>query len=407
MRFTQIADSLKYPPTIKGELSTIHAKIIDYTIANYRPTHKFRRNVIDVMNTVTLLYQAGDSLPVSWSADEPLSNIILADDMTCKLALGELFIKFKEVVWDIEIPDVNDTTTASIITSEKVESSQKDKQTKSTAGNQKVSIQRKKELVPEATSAYQRIKAKEHYPLVGKSKKEDLYIQGPVVPLFDSSKVKIRLNDGTSSFYMYESVPVVPTKQCEISCTTNVNSLLDNEVLRLFPDHFIPTRNKAMYEPIMNLSMHDRLGIIPKISGFTEAQIVDNIIRYPHIYQLKKETDKGLRPFYSSIEIDGQLYNITSVWREMLDTKDIPMITEYMKEYVIRRYLLERDIKHINHRYRLYGSLDPFLTLFTTPEEYANFGYKDSVQLARACVTSRVSYKQSRNPIIRRASMNA
>ena len=49
----------------------------------------------------------------------------------------------------------------------------------------------------------------------------------------------------------------------------------------------------------------------------------------------------------------------------------------------------------------MYGTLDPFLTLFTCPEEYEHMGYTDVYQIARNCVESRVSYKQSRDPVLR------
>ena len=75
-----------------------------------------------------------------------------------------------------------------------------------------------------------------------------------------------------------------------------------------------------------------------------------------------------------------------------------------MKEYVVRRYLLERDISNVQHRYPLWGSLDPFLTLFMPPDEYIKYGYTDIIDLARKCVESRVSYRKSRNPIVRRLS---
>ena len=80
----------------------------------------------------------------------------------------------------------------------------------------------------------------------------------------------------------------------------------------------------------------------------------------------------------------------------------IPYNSDYIKEYVIRRYLLERDVDNIKHNYPLFGTLDPFLTLFTTVEDYINYGYTDVEDIGRQCVKARVAYKQSRNPILRR-----
>ena len=80
----------------------------------------------------------------------------------------------------------------------------------------------------------------------------------------------------------------------------------------------------------------------------------------------------------------------------------IPYNREFVKEYVVRRYLLERDIYHIHHVYPMFGRLDPFLTLFMPYEEYKKNGYNNSVDIAKQCVKSRVSYKTSRNPVLRR-----
>lgn len=77
-----------------------------------------------------------------------------------------------------------------------------------------------------------------------------------------------------------------------------------------------------------------------------------------------------------------------------------------IREYVVRRYLLERDIKGIEHKYPMFGTLDPFVTLFMPSKIYREEGYKDSVDIARQCVKSRVSYLQSRNPVIRRLEEN-
>jgi hypothetical protein len=92
------------------------------------------------------------------------------------------------------------------------------------------------------------------------------------------------------------------------------------------------------------------------------------------------------------------------MWRRLPESLVIPYNKEFIKEYVVRRYLLERDISGVEHRYKLYGTLEPFLTLFTTAQEYSKMGYSDSIMLAHSCVTARVSYKQTRNPVLRRLS---
>ena len=110
----------------------------------------------------------------------------------------------------------------------------------------------------------------------------------------------------------------------------------------------------------------------------------------------------SLESFYSTLEVDGELYKISDVWSTLPESGIIPYTKEFVKEYVVRRYLLERDIKGIEHKYPLYGSLDMFLTLFTSPDDYASMGYTNIIQMARDCVTARVNYKRSRNPVLRR-----
>ena len=131
-------------------------------------------------------------------------------------------------------------------------------------------------------------------------------------------------------------------------------------------------------------------------------QVRDNIIQYPHFYKLKRFIKGEFVSFYSNIEIDGELYDTLEIWDSLPESKVIPRTSEFIKEYVVRRYLLERDILGIEHKYPMHGTLEPFLTLFSIPEDYCRFGYPDSAELAAKCVKSRISYKQSRNPIIRK-----
>jgi hypothetical protein len=119
-----------------------------------------------------------------------------------------------------------------------------------------------------------------------------------------------------------------------------------------------------------------------------------------------REIDGKQCSFYSHIEIDGKLVNILDIWDELPESQIIPKQADFIKEYVVRRYLLERDIDGIKHKYPMFGDLDPFLTLPLTIADYKDFGYTDAVKLARQCVASRVNYKVSRNPIVRRLEHN-
>lgn len=228
-----------------------------------------------------------------------------------------------------------------------------------------------------------------------------MYIKPPTIPQLDTSVPWLITEKYNNVYVIYKSLPEIPKKQCQISCTTDVSKMTAADLIRLFPNHLIHTRSSVMYEKYGDLDFDDNLGIVLPISGFSPNQVRDNIIRYPHLYKLKKVVNGEIESFYSTIEINGEIHSILDIWDSLPDAKRMPKSSEYIKEYVARRYLLERDIKHIDHRCKMYGSLDPFLTLFTTSDMYNDFGYTDSLELAKCCVKSRVNYKQTRNPIIR------
>ena len=135
--------------------------------------------------------------------------------------------------------------------------------------------------------------------------------------------------------------------------------------------------------------------------------MIDNIIQYPHLYKLRKIDQTGSTSnFYRSLEIDGELYPVEEIWDNLPESVDMPRDPEFVKEYVVRRYLLEESIGK-EHKFKLSGSLDPFLTVFMPPKDYVKRGYKDTLSIVKQCVISRIRYKQSRNPILRRLGQNA
>ena len=101
------------------------------------------------------------------------------------------------------------------------------------------------------------------------------------------------------------------------------------------------------------------------------------------------------------MEIDGELRDTVEVWDSLEISKWIPKNVDFIKEYVVRKYLMDIEHKGATYKYPLFGTLDPFLTLFMPASEYTKRGY-DALELAKQCVLSRVSYKQSRSPVIRR-----
>ena len=232
--------------------------------------------------------------------------------------------------------------------------------------------------------------------------KQDLYIQSPTVPRFDYSKKWLYGHEGADDLVIYTTLPEIPTRQNEISCTTDVTKMSYNELIKLFPNVVIHTRAPLMYEHIEGLDYENDIGVLLPIEGYTRDQLVDNIIQFPHFYKLSRKIGDKLCSFYTHIEIDGQLKSILDVWDSLPDTKYIPRQKEFVKEYVVRKYLLDLTIKKTIYQYPLFGSLDPFLTLFMPYDMYVQKGYKDIESIARQCVVSRVKYKLSRNPVVRR-----
>lgn len=359
MKFTQITDNLMYPIKYKALLSTLHAEIISYTIEHFRSTNKFKENVIRTLNTISYFIVSDDTLPSSWSSSNPFTNIELIDDDICESTLERLYIVFNNIEWDI--------------------------------------TESEKAVTPIRSESIQ-------FPSTQQidTPKEDLYLRPPAFPQFDYGKPWLNVNKDGNQYTIYTSLPIIPLNQSQVSVTTNAELMTRTDLLRLFPNQLIHTRASVMYNPCARLEFDNRLGVILQVAGFTADQVRDNIIQYPHFYKLKRILNGQFVSFYSNIEIDGELLDTLDVWDSLPESKAIPKTSEFIKEYVVRRYLLERDILGIKHKFPLFGTLNPFLTLFSTPEDYHLFGYTDSAELAKKCVLSRISYKQSRNPIIRK-----
>lgn len=389
MKFTEIPDKLKYPPNVKAKLSTLHSSVVTYVSDHFERRYDYRKRVISTMNTLSYMCLFGEPLSSNWQESNPLEHITIVDDDTCKSSLGDLYLTEKNLVWDVT-------------PSESVQSSI------STGTDNLQSIQFVSESVNSTNSEGT---ASSKFDVSGPLKihnslnltpKEDLYIKPPVVPQFDVTKPWKFGMIGNEKFVIYSSLPEIPTKQNEISATTDVNKITSPELMNLYPNQFIRTRASCMYEPIPGLDYDEKLGLILPIDGYSVDQVRDNIVKYPHIFKLTRVVDGKIVSLYTTIEIDGELFNTLSVWNSLPESSLIPRTSEFVKEYVVRRYLLERDVKGLKHNYPLNGSLDPFLTLFTTPDEYIQLGYSDILGMAKQCVISRVRYKQTRNPILRR-----
>lgn len=376
MYFTQITDKLKYPPMVKAKLSTLHGIVIEYVVAHYTNSRKFKVQVLDVINNLTYRVIAKDDISVIWDEKNPLTLKQMVDYNIIRKNIGSLYLDYSDVQFDIEgSEDENNEGEALTALESKV-----------------------REQYTKSVQATKTVPAK--LPTTIPTPKEYLYIKYPTIPQFNVDDVFISGRMNGEIYTIYKSLPIIPNKQCEISATTDINMMSDADLLNLYPNRFIRTRDECMYESVDGIYNHPTLGNILPIVGYPQDKLIDNVIKYPHIFRLCRIIDDQIVNMYSSIEIDGELYRTMDIWDDLPESKILPRTASYIKEYVVRRYLLERD-KGIEHKYPIFGSFDEYLTLIMPKEDYADMGYTDAVGMAKKCVTARVSYKQTRNPILR------
>lgn len=379
VKFTQLPDKLIYPARIRAKLSTLHSDVITYVVSNFKNTAKYKRQVVDTLNTISVYIKNNDALPSDWSVSNPLTNLELLDSSFCEDTLGNLCIKVKDIIWDVQESEIDEQISTDTVVTAKTSSED------TVTSSKIVNVKPKRDIGV----------------VVSPTPKENLYIKPPTIPQFDASKPWLQSQLNQNVYTIYESLPIIPVNQSQISVTTDVSKMTIMDMMKLYPNHFIRTRAATMYENHDGLTLDDDIGIILPIVGFSPTQVKDNIIKYPHIYKLTRYMNNKFTSFYSNIEIDGELHDTLSIWDSLPDSKKMPRNSEFIKEYVVRRYLLERDILGVEHKYPLFGTLEPFLTLFTTSDDYIRLGYTDVTDIAKQCVISRVSYKRSRNPILR------
>lgn len=380
-KFSQIPTQLSYPPVVRAKISQIHSSIITSVLSDRSRTIQYLKDVISLMNSVT--YSIIHEEEFVWGSEDKLDFTHNLSDLDIRdfLVARNLYVSFKDIQWELdEIVKISREAQSTLVNKAPVD-------------------------LPDMSKIF----PDKPKPLdlgLQMSKKEDLYIKPPTVPRFDVGSVVAGSELDGVAYVIYKTYPSIPSTQNEISATTDVNLFTQKDLMKLFPHNFIPTRANTFYDQHPGMELHSIVGTILPIYGYSREELLDNIIRYPHIFKLMKMVDDKLVSFYTTIEINGELHRTSEVWEKLPESNIIPYNSDFVKEYVVRRYLLERDIKKIDHKYKLYGTLDPFLTLFTTPEQYSLLGYEEPEKLARMCVESRVSYKVSRNPVLRRTQSN-
>ena len=380
IKFTNITETYRVNRSVKGLVSELHSSIVAYVIAHYDGTMSYKQKTVKVLNVITYSVYASENIPNNWRRDNPFVNVPNIDEDQIEEVLGELYLTVDAIDWDIQpvdsigydytatptvpkfMPVVTDT---SVVAEPKIITS----------------------TAPVAT--------------VKETPSTDLYIQAPEIPQFDVTKPWIQKQCDADLLTIYTTLPEIPHRQRDISITTDVSKMTDTDLLKLYPNHFVRTRAPIMYTPQTNMDFDKDFGVILPIDDYSKEQVIDNIIKYPHLYKLAREQGGELVSFYAYIEIAGELVDTLDVWDSLEISKWIPKNAEFIKEYVVRKYLMDIEYKGAEFNYPIFGTLDPYLTLFMPASEYTNRGF-NAVDLARKCVQSRVSYKQSRSPILRR-----
>lgn len=388
IKFENITDSLSYPPANESAISVTHNAIISSAISLFKNTYEFKKNVIRAMNIISYCMIKNITINSRWESSNFCEGLENISEDTLKSVLGKTYINMKDIDWSSCYSEFESDEDRSANIDDKAE-------------------EKKEYKIDEILANTNPEDIYDEHP---KSSPEDLYLNGPRIPRIDTSKVWRSGDVDGTKLCIYYSLPRVPTVQSEISVTTNPDELTDSELLHLYPDCMFYTRPMEVYSVACGMDIHPTYGGVPKIKGFTKKQVIDNIIKYPCIDGLtrvgKKKGQLVFVEFEKFIEVDGELYKTTDMMDKIPEMKSLKKTWPVIREYVVRRYLLERDIKGIEHKYPMFGTLDPFVTLFMPSKIYREEGYKDSVDIARQCVKSRVSYLQSRNPVIRRLEEN-
>ena len=399
IKFTDIPEKYAIPRGFRAKQSQMHSAVVTYVFEHFKNTKKYKQKIVDALNQLTYCVMENEPPSFKWNSADPLDTMPDIDLDLVETTLGDFFLTVEAIEWDVAPTD------------NFLSSSDEDKPVQSEVvvkqPEKPIQAAKKAESSLVVNRPLRTVKVQQHAPASGNATpKEDLYIQSPKYPCFDVSKVWMSANVNGDNLVIYTTLPEIPTRQNEISITTNLGMMTEAELMQLYPNQVIHTRAQQMYERYEGIDYDEDLGCIIPIQGFTKEQVVDNIIKYPHLYRLRKVgPDNKIQKFFSTIEIDGELIPVTEIWDQLPEANLMPRDPEFVKEYVVRRYLLERDTGKA-HKYNMLGTLEPFLTLFMPDYKYAERGYKDTLSIVKQCVTSRIHYKQSRSPILRRIESN-
>lgn len=382
---------------IKIHLAEIQSMCPKYVqaVLQFQGAWRFKNQVkaIDTLNSLVTSILKGDSLPNSIKLLQESDY----DEDEMKSTLGNAYATVDTFDWKVlESRDATDYSDTSVIEDREAEDAQHVSQDTSEISRKDSSDSTDRDL---STVQFSDTSNDNEF-VQHNSTRADISLSFRVFPIRDIKNLWRPAKDlAGRSMMIYKTLPEIPSKQSEITITTEVDEMTDSDLLKLFPDHFIRPRRLEMYEKYEGFNYHDKLGYIPKISGFTEEQVIDNLIRYPIFAYMFRRVDGKRVVFNKYVEIDGELLTSQQAYEKVEDVRNLPNNIVFFWEYSVRRYLLERDHNTVKHKYPLEGSCESFTTLFMTPEEYRELGYEDSIDIARQCVQNRVKFWRTRNPL--------
>lgn len=409
-RFEDILEGLDVKAEHKSKFVEAYPALHEYAEANFKNTKKWKQTFLNKLNYLIYVLYVDGVVMYNWSDVVSLDEFSYDENPTdVALTISPNFLDIENVDWSylvsrkfekqLDLDGVSSSDAAVVVSASEEQPSPLTKGIEERESNESVKLNVTDDLAEQKDQTSNIREEGKQSACLTPTPKEDLFIATSKYPRVAGFHYKYG--------NVHVSLPQVPTKQSEVSCTTDVNGMTNKELLALFPNRFVRTRSPLMYEEKDGITLDPEFGLLIPVDGFTDSEVRDCVIRYPHIFKLKRVGPDGeLISFYNHIEIDGELVDALEAWSflpeakvfdfDSMETRQEQM--EFMKEYAIRRYLLERDVKHVVHKYPVVGDLPEFVTLFMPADMYVREGYGDPVDLAKKCVIARSDYLKSRNP---------
>lgn len=426
IKFLELADYYQKkckPPAVATKVSTAISTMV-YEYRFHVSTRKGRIHFCDVVNRVVYSYLND---PVYQYVEGQLPNI--SDDVDIESELGDLYLTLDQVDFssvddfneDAEVGQPAVTSSSKVINESLVQSPSLESKPDEHIDLDNVSVvdlmlesqQEHKEEQFHIPSGYELFYAdstSDGYKVSQDRSSTSLLTS--TMPAIDCTQIYLKSLDlAGRPIDVYPTLPTIPTNQCEVSATTNIDTMIDMDFLKMFPNEVIRARHPMMYGTFtdvvnvhgdpMEIEVDEVLGYIPVINGYTREQIIDNLIKYPQFTYWYRQEGRDRTPFTKYVEIDGELVPRMKWLRESRDPdlNNVPGNEYFIKDYMYRKYILDEEYGGIKHKYPPFGTYGPFMSLFMPKELYQKFGYKDVASIGRQCVQNRIDFFRSRNPL--------